>query len=46
MPKAVSSGVNQRTLVMVVLVLVAVNSMIILCYRAYLQREMDRDMKI
>lgn len=43
-PKYQASGVNTRTLIMIMAVLVMVNLVIIFFYRRYLQRELQTDM--
>uniref|UniRef100_A0A7S3CSQ3 Vacuolar sorting receptor thioredoxin-like domain-containing protein n=1 Tax=Strombidium rassoulzadegani TaxID=1082188 RepID=A0A7S3CSQ3_9SPIT len=46
LPVGQSTGINQKTLFLIVVGLVLTNSLIILVYRKYLQREMEKDMKI
>lgn len=46
LPVAVSDGINQRTLFILIVALVLINIIIILAYRKYLQSELDNDMKI
>ena len=45
-PKGQTTGIDQRTLFIIIVVLVLVNGVIILFYRRFLQKELDRDMKI
>ena len=44
-PEGRSSGINQRTLFALIIVLVIINICIILVYRQYLQKELDSEMK-
>lgn len=45
MPEYQTTGINFRTLLIIMLVLVCVNIIIIALYRKYLQKEMQKDMK-
>ena len=45
-PRGQSTGITQRTLFSLILILISVNVIIILAYRRYLNNEMQRDMKL
>ena len=45
LPTGRSSGINQKTLFALIIVLIIVNICIILVYRQYLQKELDSEMK-
>ena len=45
-PRGQSTGITQRTLFYLILILISVNVIIILAYRRYLNNEMQRDMKL
>lgn len=45
-PNIVSNSVTNRTVFLIILVLFVVNLVIIFAYRSYLNKELDKDMKI
>jgi len=45
-PNIVSNSVTNRTVFLIILVLFVVNLIIIFAYRSYLNKELDKDMKI
>ena len=44
-PEGRSTGINQKTLFALIIVLIIINICIILVYRQYLQKELDSEMK-
>ena len=45
-PRLISNSLTNRTVFLIILVLFVVNLVIIFAYRSYLNKELDKDMKI